>query len=60
MLKSQPLCAKNSGDALRVLNGNQAAEAFAGREEAQHAERDAGHPAKLHHRRAFNDFSGGA
>ena len=42
MLKNQPLAAKNRGDALGVLNGNQAAEAFDGREEAQHAEREDG------------------
>lgn len=60
MLKNQPLAAKNSGDALGVLNGNQAAEAFDGREEAQHAEREDGYPAKLHHTRAFDDFAGGA
>ena len=59
MLKNQPLAAKSSGDALGVLNGNQTAEAFDGREEAQHAEREDGHPAKLHHRRAFNDLSSG-
>ena len=60
MLGNQPLAAKNSGDAVGVLNGNQAAEAFDGREETQHAEREDGEPAKLHHLRAFNNVARGA
>ena len=60
MAQIEALAAKNSGYALGVLNGDKAAEAFNGREEAQHAEREDGYPPKLHDWRAFNDFSGGA
>ena len=60
MLENQPLANKNSGDALGVLIRKHSAEALDGREETQHAEREDGEPAKLHHLRAFNNVARGA
>lgn len=60
MLKNQALAAKNSGDAVGVFHGNHDAEALDGPEETQHAEREDGEPAKLHHLRAFNNVARGA
>ena len=57
MLGNQPLYAKNNGDALGVLIRKHFAEAPDGREETQHAEREDGEPAKLHHLRTFNNVA---
>ena len=60
MLENQALAGKNSGDAMGVLNRKHSAESLDGPEETQHAEREDGEPAKLHHLRAFNNVARGA